>query len=286
MRRTGSAALTLAALLLLLVAPHADAQQDARLSTYGTGEATVRPSRVTLITSVSGSAQLASDAIVKFRDAKRRATEAFEELAIEGLVLEGQGMALHSAYDQQTINMLQQRRWNPEVAATDIEVKPQIIVTEKIKIVINGIDKLGPAARRDVLVKLVETVGDTGLSVGGIDPAVMANYGYGNQPMSLFAFEVEDTDKALAEARAAAVADARQRAADMAQATGVQLGPIVSVNESVVSGSSHHYNPMQVFQMSGAMQMDASETGATPTDSMGPATVRVRVNLTFALQTP
>jgi len=268
-------------------APLAQGQAEPRLKTHGVGEATIRPSKVTLITSVSGSGQLASDAIVKFRDAKRRATEAFEELGIEGLALEGQGMALHSAYDQQTINMLQQRRWNPEMATTDVEVKPQIIVTEKIKVVITGIDQLEQDALLDVLVKLVETVADAGLSVGGIDPAVMANYGYGNQPMSLFAFEVEDAEAALAEARKAAVADARKRAESMSRAIGVQLGPIVSVSESVVTGSSHHYNnPMQVFQMSGALQMDATVTGAAPTDAMGPTTVRVRVNLGFALNTP
>jgi uncharacterized protein YggE len=256
-----------------------------RLSAYGIGEASAQPDRVMMVTTVSGHAPLAGDALVKYRDAKRRATEAIEALEIDGLAIEGQGLALHSAYDQQTINMLQQRMWNGGDAGGEIDTRPQIIVKEQLKITITGIDQLDEAALLELLIKLIETSQDAGLSVGGADTMTMINRGWGNQPMSLFAFEVSEPEKAHAEARAAAIEAAKSRARQMAEQAGVTLGPILSVDEYPVNTSQHHYqNPMQSFLMAGVIQMDGQSLGPAPTDELGPTPVKVQVNLSFGIE--
>jgi len=266
---------------------HGQADATHRLSALGIGEAIAQPDRVTMVTTVSGHAPLAGDALVKYRDAKRRATEAIQALEIEGLTIEGQGLALHSAYDQQTINMLQQRMWNNAEAGAEIDTRPQIIVKEQLKITITGIDQLEEAALLELLIRLIETSQDAGLGVGGADAMTMINRGWGNQPMSLFAFEVSDPDRAHAQARAAAIAAAKARAKQMAEQAGVTLGPILSVDEYPVNTSQHHYqNPMQSFLMAGVIQMDGQSLGPAPTDQLGPTPVKVRVNLSFAIEPP
>ncbi len=264
---------------------HAQDAPATRLSAFGVGEAVAKPSRVTMVTTVSGNAPLASDALVKYRDAKRRAVEALEGLEIAGLSIEGRGLALHSAYDQQTINMLQQQMWNGGGGGGAVETKPQIIVKEQLQVTITGIDQLDETALLETLIKLVETAQDAGLSIGGIDPAAMMQYGWGNQPMSLFAFEVADPAAAQTQARAAAIAAAKARAQEMAQQAGVTLGPILSVEESPINPYQLPYqNPMQSFIAAGVMQMDGSQLDPTPTDRLGPSTVTVRVNLSFAIE--
>ena len=118
-----------------------------------------------------------------------------------------------------------------------------------------------------------------------MDPMTMMNYGWGNQPMSLFAFEVADPSAAQAEARAASIEEAKARAQQMAQQSGVKLGPITSVNEYPVNMNQHQYqNPMQSFLVAGVMQMDGSQIEPIPTDRLGPSKVKVRVNLSFAIE--
>ncbi len=280
---------TIAATLVIVMcslAPTVRADAPSRLSTDGIGEVVVKPSRVTLVTSVQGSGQLASDAVVKFRDAKRRGIETFQQLAIPNLTVEGQGMAIHTAYDQNTINMLQQRMWNPELAATEIDTKPQIVAKESLKVVITGIDKLSEEELVQTLTKLIEAMGDAGLPLGWMDPTLMLNYGYGNQPMSIFVFESDHTEKAEAEARAKAIEKARARATDMASQTGVTLGPIVSVREDSagIAGHNPYQNPLQALQMSGVLSLDNQGGASTAADGIGGAKVRIRVFLEFAIE--
>ncbi len=80
----------------------------------------------------------------------------------------------------------------------------------------------------DVVVRDVNQLGDV------LDKAVAAgaNNIYG------VSFSVEDTAKLETDARAKAVADAKSRAASLAQLNGVQLGEVVSVSE-VVGGAAY-----------------------------------------------
>src|SRR4051812_36487033 len=64
------------------------------ISVAGSGEVKAKPTTVELNATVSGDAELAADAIVKYRDARRRAVEALNGLKLEGLKVEGGGFSV------------------------------------------------------------------------------------------------------------------------------------------------------------------------------------------------
>ena len=84
-------------------------------------------------------------------------------------------------------------------------------------------------------------------------------------------FNVEDTAKLEADARAKAVADAQARAADLAQLNGVQLGEVLSVSE-VVGGAVPLYRA--------AEGMGGGGTSVQP----GELEVSVSLQITYAIK--
>ncbi len=85
------------------------------------------------------------------------------------------------------------------------------------------------------------------------------------------AFDLEHPEAIVAQARAQAIARAKQNAADLARLTGVTLGPIVSVSES---GGGR---PMPMMK---AMSADAG--GGVPIEN-GQITANLEVQLVYAL---
>jgi uncharacterized protein len=112
----------------------------------------------------------------------------------------------------------------------------------------------------------VTNLADTG-SI--IDDAVAA----GANSVQGISFSVNDPTAATAQARAAAVADAKTRAKELAQAAGVTLGPAVSITE--VSAPA----PVPVMAEAAPLAKGAS-TPVVP----GTTQVTVQVQIAFALQ--
>src|SRR5437762_12046832 len=61
------------------------------ISVAGSGEVKAKPKVVEINATVSGDAELAADAIVKYRDARRRAVDALNGLKLEGLKIDTNG---------------------------------------------------------------------------------------------------------------------------------------------------------------------------------------------------
>jgi hypothetical protein len=119
-------------------------------------------------------------------------------------------------------------------------------VTNQVEVTVRDVSKLG-----DVLDKAV---------------AAGANNIYG------VSFSVDDTSKLEADARAKAIADAKSRAASLAQLAGVQLGDVVSISE-VISGNGPVYASM-------ASGMGGGGTPIQP----GELNVNMSVQVTFAIK--
>ena len=64
------------------------AVQTGGISVYGTGETSAKPDLVEISLRANASAELTADALVKYRDTKRRTLEAFEKLKLEKLEVE------------------------------------------------------------------------------------------------------------------------------------------------------------------------------------------------------
>ena len=116
----------------------------------------------------------------------------------------------------------------------------------------------------DVTVRDVNQLGDI------LDKAVAAgaNNIYGVN------FNVEDTAKLEAEARAKAVADAQARAQDLAKLNGVQLGDVISVSEVVGSGA---------FPMLRGAAAGFGGGGGTPVQP-GELEMSVSLQITYAIK--
>lgn len=89
-------------------------------------------------------------------------------------------------------------------------------------------------------------------------------------------FTVKDPKSARDTARDNAIAEAREKAKAMADAAGVKLGPLMSLNET--SGS----RPMPVPMM--AMRAEADFGGATTPMSAGEQTLSVTVNMSYKIE--
>src|SRR5438874_11924586 len=117
------------ALLLLLSAPALHAAEEIGIAVAGNGDVKAKPTQVEIGANVAGEAELANDAIVKYRDARKRAVEALEALKNPNLKIESNGYSIQQAMDPNQAQMMMQGR----VANIG---KPKVQVAENLKIVL------------------------------------------------------------------------------------------------------------------------------------------------------
>lgn len=89
-------------------------------------------------------------------------------------------------------------------------------------------------------------------------------------------FRVADPAALEADARAEAIADARQRAQSLAELSGVELGSVISVSEVIGQ------QPIPFMRGAGGMDMAAEE--AAPSISPGELSYSVQVQVTFGIE--
>jgi uncharacterized protein YggE len=248
-----------------------------RLSVSGSGQVKTMPDTVVMLSGVRGEAELAQDAVIKYRDAKRRALESLKALGIENMRVEPMGLSLGAKYDEQAMNMMRS-------GETAMKPKPAIVATESLKLTIAPIDGMEPQAVAETMTTLIESVQDAGLSLGSEALNRMGyGYGYGQGPMPLFIFQLEDPRPFIAKARSLAVADARRRAEALAKETGVKLGRVLSANESVVNRDYYGGNAMQMFSQTLGIGMNDDSSAPIMSETFGPVTVKVQVSLSFEI---
>ena len=279
----------LAASVFVFVATAATAQHyhnpnapDERLNASGEATFEVSPDRAVLLVAVSGSGEEPQDAMVKFRDNRRRAVEALEAVPVDGLTVEPQGVGLSYMYDQQELNQMRNGQ------ADAVTPTPQIIVSESLRVVLPDLASFeDEEALVAAMQQVITAVRDQGLGLGQNPTAEMAsyNYGYNAQPQALFTFESTDTDERVAAAREGAVEDARSNAEETAALIGATLGPIVSFSENVTVPAENRtdmYGNRRGYNHMGQPTPPAAGDAITST-LLGPATVQVTVSLRFAI---
>lgn len=263
--------------LLLLCAPVTQAQQQPPaptagdgISVSGSGEAKAKPTAVEISATVSGDAELAADAIIKYRDTKRRAVEALEGLKLEGLKIESGGFAINQGVDEAQQQAMMQGN------AVAGSAKQRVTVTEQIKVVLGGLDKLKDEELMDTVLKVVDTGRDGGLQIGAAQPQnyyqMQMYYNNGRGDSTLVAFVISDPEALREQACKAAMDDARKRAERLASLAGVKLGRILSIRDQGEAAM----NPQmaQMYAMTGQMP-DSGEDLSSGVF----AEIPVRVNL-------
>ena len=254
-----------------------------QLSSWGMGEAKVRPDTVEMLARVSGEAELSKDAIVKFEDTKRRAIETLNGLKIPGLEVVGEGVSIYSGTSQEQMMKIQRGEAVPGKAGQ------QVMASEQLRVTIKGVDKLEQKELIANLTKLIDGAADAGLTVGGGSASFVAmrrsGYYGNNQAFSVFAFKVTKIDEVRDKAREAAIKDAKERAAKVAQQAGAKLGRLLMLNSDDANTSYGYGGYDQGRQQLAQMFATDGGPGQAPlTDSLGEMTVRVRVNLAYEIK--
>ena len=163
MQKTMRGGLVWAGALCLLMTAIAGAADPARgddsgISVVGTGTAKARPTQVEIECTLSGEAELAADATVKFRDAKKRAVAAINGMKNADLAVKSDGVSVGNVMDPNAQMMMQ--RGQPVTS-----VKPRVQVVEKERIVIANADKMDADALLDLVLKVLDVAKDAGFQM-------------------------------------------------------------------------------------------------------------------------
>jgi uncharacterized protein len=183
-----------------------------------------RPDVVEIDLSVSAGSELTADAIVKYRDARRKLRDAFAALKLGNVAVEERGLLV----DQKgAMNNMYFFGYQPNQRnKTEVQLSRKLVVRG------SDIRKMDEDAVLQLVARLLDVAQDAGGHVGpqqeDFNPYY---YRWNQQNTGLVRFVLEDFDKLQEEAYEKAIADARARAARLARLSKVELGPIVAIRE-------------------------------------------------------
>jgi uncharacterized protein YggE len=263
------------ALMSIVLAPFTGiataAESNHGIAVAGTGESKGKPSIVELSGTVTGEAELASDAITKYRDNRQRAVEAMDNLKIEGLKVTGSGVSINSALSPQAMQQMMNGMGSPGTGNARLQV------SEPLKISIEGVDKMSTEDLLAMLVRIVDAGKDAGIAIGPqIDYQQYYYYGRMNQSQGLAKFKMADVKELRTQAYTAAIKDAREQAERLASLSGVKLGRVTSVRE----GPLPNQNVQQIYY--GMPQKDDSDSYTTT--KLEDITVKIVLQVEFAIE--
>ncbi len=198
------------------------------------GKATIgaKPDFAEVELDVSASAELTGDAIVKFRDSKKRVHDAFAALKLADVVVEERGLLV----DQKGAMV------NPYYMmdySQNARTKTEVQLSRKLVVRASKLAAMDEEAVLQLVGRLLDVAQDAGAHVGPSADMNMYYYRYGMQPTTgLVRFVLEDYEKIQEQAYEQAVADARRRAERLARLSGLELGPVVAIHEIVHSAAT------------------------------------------------
>ena len=197
-----------------------------------TGKGTVfaKPNRFEIELDISAASELTADAIVKYRDAKKRIEEAFAALKLENVAVEERGLNVGQKGAE----------YNPYYFdyAPSRKSKVEVELTRGLVVKCSDIRKLDEEALLQLVAKLLDVAQDAGGRVGAQNNNNYYYYRFGGSPTSgLVKFILDDFETIEEEAYEKAVADATARANRLAKLSKVKLGPVTAIRESASSQS-------------------------------------------------
>lgn len=253
------------------------------ITVYGTGDLSTRPNWVEIDLNLSGKAELTADALVKYRDAKKRAIEALEKLNVKNLSMDERGLTVSAGTPLEQ----QQRAMN---GMPQVPTKTQIEVASVLRVRVKDVRDVPPEELIKTVGRLLDAAQDTGVTIGPSAAEVMRNMRYGNYTNNTTAvrFVVADLAAIREKAYEQAVSDARSRAARLAKLNQLKLGAALSVQEVQVAGDQQA--PASTNVPYGMMPPtppaeDAGEPRLTSTNLSG-INVQVKLLVRFAIQSP
>lgn len=217
-----------AVLALLICGDCVMAQSRTGISVKATGQVKLKPDVLELEGHVSGNAELAADAITKFRSNRQRAVEAIEALQIPNLKVNPGRIDLTSAAEQANQRVIVNGVMNTPNANRPLNV------AEPLSIRIDGIDKMSQDQIIETLVKILDAGKDAGVTLGAKDLPVYNPYtgGYNTGGAALARFRLSDVEGARQKAFEDAMSNAQKQGERLAKLAGLKLGKVRAINES------------------------------------------------------
>jgi len=196
----------------------------------GKGVAAVKPNRLEIDLEVNAASELSADAIVKYRDARKRLEEAFTALKMKDVAVEERSLLV----DQKSA------AFNPYMmdSAPARKGKIEVQLTRKLVVTCKNIRELDEEALLQLVAKLLDVAQDAGGKLAGGNQNMSYYYYFGGMPPTsgLVRFILDDFEELKDKAYQAAVDDARKRAGRLARLSGVELGPVAGAREVAVPG--------------------------------------------------
>ena len=254
----------------------------AGITVRGTGQVAALPNRVEIDVAIHGSGPLTDDAITKFREARKRAMDAFAKLKLKNLTIEQTGVSIGAALTASQIRAMMQGNDQPK-GKTNVEV------TGSLRLTLTGIDKLDEEKVMATVGNLLDVARDSGSKVG-ISSAYMRRMGWGGYDVgdgrsvsTRYVLHGFHKQRELAYQRA--MDDARRRAQRLARLSGRKLGVVRYAAEADVTGDDDEYAQYRRYAY------DEESIGSEPiTDEprmtasrYAPIAVRVRLTVQFEL---
>lgn len=197
------------------------------LTVAGKAAIAASPNLVEIDLEVSSASELTADAIVKYRDAKRRLREAFAALKLDNVAVEERGLLV----DKKGMVNNYYFGGMPQASNTKTEVQ----LTRKLVVKCSDIRGMDEDRLLQLIAKLLDVAQDAGARIGKQQNFNRYYYNpYEQSNEGLIRFVVDDFEKLQEEAYEKAIADARARAERLARLSRVELGPIVAVREALV----------------------------------------------------
>lgn len=243
----------------------------------GTGDVRAKPNVIEVQLRSAAKAELTGDAIVKYRDAKRRTLSAFTGLKIENVEIEEEGLSITPGNTAEMMQMMWRGMPNDSGAKTQIELASTLTVRLK------GIDSLSPEEMTETIGKILDVAQDSGASVGPSpeEAAMMGWYGRFNRG-GIVKFVLTDVTQVREQAYAKAAEDARARATRQAKLFGVALGDVLSVQEVFVSGEEQTHQVVQPWEYN-LPTKNVKESRIT-SDSLTQIPFRVKLLVRFSIK--
>lgn len=270
--------LLIVGLALLLSSSTSFAQGRTGISVKATGTVKLRADVLELEGQVSGNAELAGDAITKYRSNRQRAVEAIEALQIPSLKVKSGRIDITSAMDA-AAQQAMQRGMAPVASAN----RP-LNVSEPLSIRIDGIDKLTNEEIMETLVKILDAGKDAGITLGAKAGQPAYNPytgGYNTSGSALARFRLSDVEGARQKAFEDAMKNASRQGERLAKLAGLKLGKVRSINESSApAAQAQQFNPYAF------MTQDADkEAELFTSSSLQEITVSAVIDVEFDVET-
>jgi uncharacterized protein YggE len=235
---------------VFLWSPQLQGAESKRLSVTGNGRVEARPDVMELTATVTGSAEMTSDALKKFRDNRRRGTEAINKLKIEGLAIKGSGVTVLSNAAMQQMQQV--------FGAGGQQVQAgHTTFSETLSVVVNGIDRLSDEQIQELTAKILDAAKDAGLTIGQpVDPR--RYYDYNSYRPQIVFFRLDKPEESRQKALDLAAQDARNKAEQMAKRLNVSLGKALAARDTPTQ-------PTTIVQPYGMVQQQANTSASLKT---------------------